>query len=56
MTDSAATPEPRSFDSGRGRLAYPDAGSGEPLVLLHGGLPDHRSWKTNSPPCCPSTG
>ncbi|MFE4971435.1 alpha/beta fold hydrolase [Kitasatospora sp. NPDC056651] len=53
MTDSAATPEPRSFDSGHGRLAYLDAGSGEPLVLLHGGLLDHRSWGDQLPALLP---
>ncbi|MFJ2193551.1 alpha/beta fold hydrolase [Kitasatospora sp. NPDC087861] len=32
------------FDDGRGRLVHRDAGSGQPLVLLHGGLLDHRMW------------
>jgi pimeloyl-ACP methyl ester carboxylesterase len=28
-----------------GRLAYRDTGSGDPLVLLHGGFLDHRMWQ-----------
>ncbi|MEV6807442.1 alpha/beta fold hydrolase [Streptomyces sp. NPDC051132] len=28
-----------------GRLAYREAGSGTPLVLLHGGFVDHRMWQ-----------
>ncbi|MEV0278193.1 alpha/beta hydrolase [Streptomyces sp. NPDC050610] len=32
------------FESGDGRLAYRDIGSGRPLVLLHGGFLDHRMW------------
>ncbi|MFH8984441.1 alpha/beta fold hydrolase [Streptomyces varsoviensis] len=32
------------FESGDGRLAYRDIGSGRPLVLLHGGYLDHRMW------------
>ncbi|MFJ7909235.1 alpha/beta fold hydrolase [Kitasatospora sp. NPDC096204] len=56
MTESAATGSPddlRSFDSGHGRLAYLDAGTGEPLVLLHGGLLDHRSWADQLPALLP---
>jgi pimeloyl-ACP methyl ester carboxylesterase len=26
-------------------IAYERAGSGPPLVLLHGGLSDHREWR-----------
>ncbi|MEV0266429.1 alpha/beta hydrolase [Streptomyces sp. NPDC050617] len=32
------------FESGDGRLAYRDIGSGTPVVLLHGGFLDHRMW------------
>ncbi|MFF4378398.1 alpha/beta fold hydrolase [Kitasatospora sp. NPDC001547] len=56
MTYSAApgsTFDLHSFDSGHGRLAYLDAGSGEPLVLLHGGLLDHRSWADQLPALLP---
>lgn len=56
MTESTATGSPdgpRSFDSGHGRLAYLDAGTGEPLVLLHGGLLDHRSWADQLPALLP---
>ncbi|MFI2607608.1 alpha/beta fold hydrolase [Kitasatospora sp. NPDC018619] len=56
MTDSAVTGRSaglRSFDSGHGRLAYLDAGTGEPLVLLHGGLLDHRSWLDQLPALLP---
>jgi pimeloyl-ACP methyl ester carboxylesterase len=28
----------------RGHLAYVDVGDGEPIVLLHGGVLDHRMW------------
>ena len=28
------------------RIAYARAGSGEPLVLLHGGASDHREWRS----------
>ncbi len=27
------------------RIAYERAGAGEPLVLLHGGMSDHREWR-----------
>ncbi|MEU1285939.1 alpha/beta hydrolase [Kitasatospora sp. NPDC005856] len=43
----------RSFDSGHGHLAYLDAGTGEPVVLLHGGLLDHRSWTDQLPALLP---
>ncbi|MFE6502437.1 alpha/beta fold hydrolase [Kitasatospora sp. NPDC057738] len=43
----------RTFDSGHGRLAYLDAGTGEPLVLLHGGLLDRRSWADQLPALLP---
>ncbi|WP_405412592.1 alpha/beta fold hydrolase [Streptomyces decoyicus] len=33
-----------SFDTGDGHLVYRDVGAGQPLVLLHGGLLDHRMW------------
>lgn len=43
----------RFFDGGHGRLAYLDAGTGEPLVLLHGGLLDQRSWAAQIPALLP---
>ncbi|MGW1179319.1 alpha/beta fold hydrolase [Kitasatospora sp. NPDC002543] len=56
MTEPAVTgslDDLRSFDSGHGRLAYLDAGTGEPVVLLHGGLLDHRSWADQLPALLP---
>ncbi|MEV7927168.1 alpha/beta hydrolase [Kitasatospora sp. NPDC088264] len=41
MTDAS---DVFSFDDGRSHLAYRDIGSGRPLVLVHGGLLDHRMW------------
>ncbi|MFF9768581.1 alpha/beta fold hydrolase [Streptomyces sp. NPDC014636] len=35
----------RSLRTTDGRLAYREAGSGAPLVLLHGGFTDHRMWE-----------
>lgn len=34
----------RSLQIAGGRLVYREAGSGPPLVLLHGGFLDHRMW------------
>ncbi|MGW4652159.1 alpha/beta fold hydrolase [Kitasatospora sp. NPDC004289] len=34
----------RTFESGDGPLAYRDAGSGRPVVLLHGGFMDFTMW------------
>ncbi|MBL1082545.1 alpha/beta hydrolase [Streptomyces actinomycinicus] len=34
----------RSLQTADGCLAYREAGSGAPLVLLHGGFTDHRMW------------
>ncbi|MEU2060755.1 alpha/beta fold hydrolase [Streptomyces sp. NPDC013455] len=42
--DLASTPV-RSFPTADGCLAYREAGSGAPLVLLHGGFTDHRMWE-----------
>ncbi|MFI6843912.1 alpha/beta fold hydrolase [Kitasatospora sp. NPDC050467] len=49
MTDAAGTPDAAvtnlsSFTTGDGELAYRDAGTGRPVVLLHGGFLDHRMW------------
>ncbi|MFB7123093.1 MULTISPECIES: alpha/beta fold hydrolase [unclassified Kitasatospora] len=57
MTESTVTGSTDDlcfFDSGHGRLAYLDAGTGEPLVLLHGGLLDHRSWADQLPALLPA--
>ena len=37
------------LDTGDGRLAYHDAGTGDPVILLHGGLLDHRMWDEQIP-------
>ncbi|WP_432030949.1 alpha/beta fold hydrolase [Streptomyces sp. 1222.5] len=42
--DLASTPV-RSLRTADGCLAYREAGSGTPLVLLHGGFTDHRMWE-----------
>ncbi|WP_163010860.1 alpha/beta fold hydrolase [Streptomyces dangxiongensis] len=42
--DLTSTPV-RSLATADGRLAYREAGSGAPLVLLHGGFVDHRMWE-----------
>ncbi|NJP48642.1 alpha/beta fold hydrolase [Streptomyces sp. SBST2-5] len=39
-----AVPALRHLPSGDGDLAYLEAGSGDPVVLLHGGFLDHRMW------------
>ncbi|GAB7065626.1 alpha/beta hydrolase [Streptomyces mexicanus] len=39
----------KTFETGDGRLAYRDEGSGAPLVLLHGGFLDHRMWDSQIP-------
>ncbi|MEW2528502.1 alpha/beta hydrolase [Streptomyces sp. NPDC047071] len=49
MTDASALPEAdgsglHAFTTDDGTLAYRDTGSGDPLVLLHGGFLDHRMW------------
>ena len=37
------------LDTEDGRLAYRDAGTGRPLVLLHGGFLDHHMWDDQIP-------
>jgi len=37
------------LDTGDGRLAYRDAGTGDPVILLHGGFLDHRMWDEQIP-------
>lgn len=37
------------LDTEDGHLAYRDTGSGEPLVLLHGGFLDHHMWDDQIP-------
>lgn len=32
---------------GNTELAYDERGSGEPLILIHGGFSDARSWDAN---------
>ncbi|MGW0841380.1 alpha/beta fold hydrolase [Streptomyces sp. NPDC002787] len=44
MTDTSQVLT-HTFQSDDGPLAYQDVGSGTPLVLLHGGLTDHRMWR-----------
>ncbi|MCK7626601.1 alpha/beta hydrolase [Streptomyces sp. RS10V-4] len=41
------------LDTDDGRLAYLDTGSGQPLVLLHGGFLDHRMWDDQIPVLAP---
>ncbi|MFG2289506.1 alpha/beta fold hydrolase [Streptomyces sp. NPDC048595] len=38
-----------SFELADGRLAYRDIGTGQPLVLLHGGFLDHGMWDDQVP-------
>jgi pimeloyl-ACP methyl ester carboxylesterase len=44
IADLASAPI-RSLQTTDGRLAYREAGSGPPLVFLHGGFLDHRMWE-----------
>lgn len=37
------------FDTDDDRLAYEDSGTGDPLVLLHGGFLDHHMWDDQLP-------
>jgi pimeloyl-ACP methyl ester carboxylesterase len=37
------------LDTDDGRLAYDDSGTGDPLVLLHGGFLDHHMWEDQVP-------
>ncbi|MEW9517315.1 alpha/beta fold hydrolase [Streptomyces tubercidicus] len=46
MTDAL---EVHTFETHDGRLAYRDAGSGRPLVLLHGGFVDGGMWDDQLP-------
>jgi len=43
-TPSADLPVLRFANIGNAELGYIEAGSGEPLVLVHGGLQDYRLW------------
>ncbi|MFE7129833.1 alpha/beta fold hydrolase [Streptomyces sp. NPDC057638] len=45
MSDRIPLDGPCVFPTGGGPLAYRDRGTGEPLVLLHGGLLDHTMWE-----------
>jgi pimeloyl-ACP methyl ester carboxylesterase len=45
MNDGSPRPGLREFRAEAGPLAYRDHGTGEPLVLLHGGLLDHTMWE-----------
>jgi pimeloyl-ACP methyl ester carboxylesterase len=40
-----ANPRTSSIDVGGRTIAYERVGSGPPLILLHGGLSDHREWE-----------
>ncbi|QTD96184.1 alpha/beta fold hydrolase [Streptomyces cyanogenus] len=46
--DLGSTPV-RTLQTADGRLAYREAGTGQPLVLLHGGFTDHRMWEQQIP-------
>lgn len=37
------------LDTNDGRFAYHDAGTGDPVILLHGGFLDHRMWDEQIP-------
>jgi len=41
------------LDTEDGRLAYRDTGSGQPLLLLHGGFVDHHMWDDQIPALAP---
>jgi pimeloyl-ACP methyl ester carboxylesterase len=41
------------LDTEDGRLAYHDTGTGQPLVLLHGGFLDHHMWDDQIPALAP---
>ncbi|MGW3209953.1 alpha/beta fold hydrolase [Streptomyces sp. NPDC001135] len=45
MTVDYASLPTRSLPTADGSLAYREAGSGSPLVFLHGGFLDHRMWE-----------
>ncbi|MGV9314942.1 alpha/beta fold hydrolase [Streptomyces sp. NPDC003691] len=45
MMESSPHPGPQEFPTGDGILVHQDRGTGEPLVLLHGGLLDHSMWE-----------
>lgn len=45
LTAHAQSPAPRKVVVGSVELTYISAGSGEPVILLHGGQGDYRSWE-----------
>ncbi|MGW1280553.1 alpha/beta fold hydrolase [Streptomyces tsukubensis] len=45
MMDGYPHTAPQVLPVGDGSLAYQDRGTGDPLVLLHGGLLDHTVWE-----------
>ncbi|MEU2603511.1 alpha/beta fold hydrolase [Streptomyces albus] len=45
MSDRDASSRIRTFSTADGLLAYREEGTGDPLVLLHGGFLDHGMWE-----------
>ncbi|MEU2084825.1 alpha/beta fold hydrolase [Streptomyces albus] len=45
MSDRGASSRIRTFPTADGLLAYREEGTGDPLVLLHGGFLDHGMWE-----------
>ncbi len=46
---SGRTHQQRTIPAGAALLSYEDAGSGDPLVLLHAGVADRRMWEQQIP-------